>query len=154
MTISPEQIAEWKSLVDGATPEMKYHADLAWLSGVDPDGEMYTVAEMDHGSRHDGKCYNHRANGAFIAAARTALPALLAEVERLRAVLARIETAQPFVDWHDDDGTVIWWPVSDPGSVFVEDPRSSDWEDTGGQWDEDDLMWCPLPNPIGMPEGE
>jgi len=78
--ITNEQITEWRRLAEAATPG-------PWTT----DGNEFAVE-----GRRLGKCYdqydgvrlaihdNAIADAAFIAAAREAIPALLAEVERLQ----------------------------------------------------------------------
>ena len=60
----------------GMTEGLKYHDDLAWLSGTAPDGEIYTVATLALDSNADQRCYNARRNGAGIALIINSLPAL------------------------------------------------------------------------------
>jgi len=52
-------------------------------------------------------------------------------------------------DWHEDDGSGLWWNVENTGGEIVEEPsyigqpRDSDWP-----WNEEDephLLWVPLP---------
>lgn len=77
--ITDEQLAEWEALAEGAT-EGPWHVDdvLGW--SIDGASGQY-VAEVS--GRHDP-------NAEFIAASREAVPALVAEVRRLREGIARL----------------------------------------------------------------
>lgn len=77
--------------VAAMTPDLKYHHDLGWLSGVDHGnlGEIYTVASLLLDSTRSGICFNARANGTGLAALRNAAPTLLR--------LARLGAA--YLDW-------------------------------------------------------
>ena len=80
---TPEQIAEWERLAAEATAG-------PWVCGT--DGAIYSAEHKlitetdDHG---DGWMFPPDAT--FISAARTAVPALVAEVRRLREALEQIE---------------------------------------------------------------
>ena len=96
MSLDPATLAEWRRLADAATSG-------PWCDDVGPvvfdnDGEM--IADFGMPSIHrQAECEN---NAAFIASARTAVPALLAEVERLCADngrMSRVVTAA--MDWHN-----------------------------------------------------
>lgn len=75
--VTPEQIAEWRRLAEAATPgpwSAPVETGPTEVHGATPvaiTSLVHSVAE-----KHDAR---------FIAAAREAVPALLAEVERLRA---------------------------------------------------------------------
>jgi hypothetical protein len=84
VTITDDDLSRWEALCAAATPGLEYHHDIGWLSGQDPDGEIYTVASLSLDTTTSGRCYNAKANGAFLSAARTAVPDLCAEVRRLR----------------------------------------------------------------------
>ena len=79
--ITQEQLARWRALADAATPgpwEQVTEFGEWWISG--PDIERHFVIDTTNGVNAQ--------NADFIAAAREAVPALLAEVERLRAAPA------------------------------------------------------------------
>jgi len=61
--------------------------------------------------------------------------ALLAAYDAAHAELARLTTPRPFAEWHDDDGTALWWRDGAPYLVGT----ASDWVEA--------LLWTPIPNP-------
>lgn len=76
--ISPDKIAEWRKLCEGATPG-PWTIDGGYVWGFCPlIKNQTTPTELI--VEQDGHDYDKR----FIAAARTALPELLDEVERLQ----------------------------------------------------------------------
>lgn len=86
MTITQEQLAEWRALADAATPGecgwyvIHWNAQTGYAVAADTkDGNRVIIAIADFG----GKAVLR--NMKFSAAARTAVPALLAEVQRLQA---------------------------------------------------------------------
>lgn len=89
--ITDTQLAELKALEQAATPgpwdvelnNPDHHPsyDDAWF--------IPQIWDHGHGSSEDAGIYE-RADAAFIAAARTAMPLLIAEVERLRAGVAAL----------------------------------------------------------------
>ena len=85
--ITQEQLARWRALADAATPgpwEQVAESGEWWISG--PDIERHFVIDTTNGVNAQ--------NADFIAAAREAVPALLAEVERLTAEVRRHEEAE------------------------------------------------------------
>lgn len=98
-----ERIAELKALCDAATPgpwRQDYERVIGngeWIEDVAT--AVYTGPPRFHEQRfHDA---------ALIAAARTALPEALAEIERLRAQVAELEAEVEglnyYVTYHGDD---------------------------------------------------
>ena len=87
--ITPEQLAQWRALADAATPG-PWEATSTWSD----DGDSYYVAVVDGRALLDTYVSMTDADAAFIAAAREAVPALLAEVERLTAEVRRHEEAE------------------------------------------------------------
>lgn len=85
--ITAEQLAEWKALADAAT-------EGPWMS--DRSAKIRCPAGYDVAAVQIG-AHERRANKLLIAAARTAVPALVAEVERLRA--ERDARQQIVADW-------------------------------------------------------
>lgn len=84
---SPEQRAEWKALADAAT-------EGPWTAAEQSHGEWFSIQ-----SPHLALCTAFEpADAAFIAAARTAVPALLEEVERLREALRQAEGERDDLD--------------------------------------------------------
>lgn len=85
--LSGGDVARWAALADAATPE-------PWLVETydDPNGVTcrYVYAAGDYGVSDELS----PEDAAFIASARTAVPALCAEVERLRAALVALS------EWH------------------------------------------------------
>ena len=76
---------------------------------------------------------NARANAAFIAAARTDIPALLAECRRLRAALEEIAADSPPDDWKDWDGWNGYLGYGERGQPgFVDDVDESNMDDVHG----------------------
>ena len=81
--MTPERIAELRALADAATRGPWTVADLRHQRGgqirIFPHGDIHIANVL---ARHEDAV----ANAEFIAAARSALPALLDEVERLREI--------------------------------------------------------------------
>lgn len=103
--ITPEQIAEWKDAAEKATPGPWFMHDFANpLVSRDPCAQDVTVscASPDHieVAHMSGGLYGYKgisqaqADAHFIALSREAVPALIAEVERLREALTEISTAR------------------------------------------------------------
>lgn len=98
MTIPPEQLATWRALADAATagpwPLHDYHAPLEEMVETfremleQGSGPVFWTAkpETDLATAITGNGPTSAANAAFIAAARTAVPALLDECERLQSI--------------------------------------------------------------------
>jgi len=99
MSMSKEELERLKGLCDAATdgPWVQMDAEnngtlgIEWVSQPHKGPEWYdeiaicgelTRCTMRH--RYVSEDYQRKANAAFIAASRTAVPALIAEVERLR----------------------------------------------------------------------
>jgi hypothetical protein len=103
MTITQEQLEEWKKLAEKATPGPWYITGDPWFrdcSGVlagNPDphvAPMIADCEQLAGEREEWRndhpgiaCGDADDDAAFIAASRTAVPSLVSEVERLREAL-------------------------------------------------------------------
>ncbi len=88
MTITPEMLTEWKRLAEKATPgpwklwdAWKGKQPIVHVRRIGPYGNIYSGIIGDSGEDLEGP----EADFEFIAVARTALPLLCAEVERLRA---------------------------------------------------------------------
>lgn len=78
---TPEQRAEWRALADKATPGPW---DTYMVPGTRSE-EAYVAVEASETEVRIARYEGGHFDGAFIAAARTAVPALLADVERLTA---------------------------------------------------------------------
>lgn len=100
MTLTPEQLAEWRKACEKATPG-PWHTYMAEVHRAHVN-DAYGVIPECHGvderrnriaGLHNttGEVNQEIRNASFIAVARTALPALLDEVESLRAKLADYE---------------------------------------------------------------
>ncbi len=87
--IAQEQLARWRGLADAATPG-PWEATSTWSD----DGDSYYVAVVDGRALLDTYVSMTDADAAFIAAAREAVPALLAEVERLSVLVLSYEEAE------------------------------------------------------------
>lgn len=87
--IPPAQLKEWRALADAATPGPWHAPSLA--SGVrhlERNVEWYgDQCPDDHNLPGRRGADGGSSDGNFIAAARTAVPALIDEVERLRSAL-------------------------------------------------------------------
>lgn len=82
-----EQLAEWKRLADAATPgPWIWPGDSMYGNGGEREGDCFDPPIIETDSGHYGPEENDR---DFIAAARTAVPSLIAEVGRLREALAK-----------------------------------------------------------------
>lgn len=105
MTITAEQLEEWRKLASWATDRGEWRVmhgakGRHFVGYTGADGHDILVAQA--------LLRNERANAAFIAASRTAVPALVAEVERLREALRKLKDRL-----EDDDATyfvVQDWP--------------------------------------------
>jgi hypothetical protein len=80
--ISPAKLEEWKGLADRATPGPWVHL---WVRA--DQQALFTTPGNE--IRLDGGGHFLPYDATFIAAARTAVPALIAEVERLREALTK-----------------------------------------------------------------
>jgi len=80
--MTPEQLAAWRQLADATTPgpweAMEFAQGYGFVTPTD-NGKLRVIFHTDEIAVADA---------AFIAAAREAVPALLAEVERLQAIVA------------------------------------------------------------------
>jgi hypothetical protein len=56
------------------------------------------------------------------------------ERDRLRGELARLRTARPIDEWHEDIGPVLWWrfPVDEP--PYAGSPLDTDWPGYHTHW--------------------
>lgn len=90
--MSDDQMAAIRALCDAATPgPWKWWTSCSWRRlKSDRAGVSLSVAEPFVASDGHPDLDIKEADQAFIAAARTAVPALLDEVERLRAVVAKL----------------------------------------------------------------
>lgn len=84
--MTPERIAELRRLAEAATKGPWEAKEPAFMPGV-----KARVFGPGYAPKHDGKECLPLADAAFIAAARSAVPELLDEVERLRARCERLE---------------------------------------------------------------
>lgn len=110
MTITKERLAEIKARAEAATPGPWepfewYHSDDGGWAAVGPHHVDVDGYEPDE----PGSLIHERAtlDAAFISAARTDVPDLVAEVERLRELISDIEAGA------DGDGDCPWC-ASDP----------------------------------------
>ncbi len=87
--ITAEQIAEWKALAEKATEGPWTTGQAGNLRVYGPDGSGVYSGPICEAIRT-----TQRPDISFIAASRTAVPALIAEVEKLRQALRKIERAQ------------------------------------------------------------
>lgn len=133
--MTSEELAAIKALADGATPgPWEYDADCGYVeihgSGVEfkPDWTRsvhnLTVRPLLLARVHNNATEGNDGigyDGAFIAAARTAVPALLAEVERLRALVREAwmealnnpEMGEWIITAAGHDANVAAWEKSD-----------------------------------------
>jgi hypothetical protein len=104
--LTPEQIQEWKRLADAATPGPWRHRHVEPLAkwGVSvneveaPESDACWIAKvLNH--EHCIRTKPGDQNAHFIAASRSAVPALCDEVERLRAENDRLREALRQVQW-------------------------------------------------------
>lgn len=93
--LTEQELAEMEARVRNASPGPWTRDDGDWSPNhmVDADGEVVVYDEGAPGTQ----------DAAFIAAARTDLPRLIAEVRRLRSFIDRmadmVENEEPEVDW-------------------------------------------------------
>lgn len=107
MTMTDDDLARIEALCEAATPG-------PWTVDKKEDTEPNGWTHRWHWIRevaYDGPSYNYNIDGFarredadFIAESRTAVPALVAEVRRLRAELAE---ANAMLDWIADNGIEI-----------------------------------------------
>src|SRR4051812_19779320 len=98
-TITTEQLAAWKALADGATEGPWLYRSLEyddWGYVRAPDGAVVAIGRAGQFVGDDGfNAYRsagtdpYGPNAKLVAAARTAVPALVAEVERLREAVRK-----------------------------------------------------------------
>jgi hypothetical protein len=96
--LTDEQLAEWQALAEAATPgpwELRGDGD-AIVAGP----ELVAFA-APVGYSNSEIVFNTPADAALMALSRTAIPALIAEVRRLRALVAPHGIA---LSWVDQDG--------------------------------------------------
>ena len=94
MTVTQEHLEQWRALADAATPgPWRGDTDRGELKYAVLGGDRELVIKVDHKNAESGFVGDNGENdGAFVLAARTAVPALLAEVERLRAENAELHS--------------------------------------------------------------
>jgi hypothetical protein len=80
-SIAPQQLNTWKQLASAATPGPWQVDSTAQGPAVIVDADEYVCTTWEDSE------FDQEADAAFIAAAREAVPALIAEVERLTALL-------------------------------------------------------------------
>jgi hypothetical protein len=96
--VTNDELKEWRRLEAAASPG-PWEYDGQHYEITTPKGEWYWLIMSECRSAPDQTCqadeYGHKYDGnfAFIAAARTAVPVLLAELARLQAELDKKETA-------------------------------------------------------------
>lgn len=97
--MTPARLAELRAVADAATkgPWVAVIADGACL-GIDAEADPDGIVETDAGHYPPKP-----ADAVFIAAARAAVPDLLDEIERMRAV---VEAAERVRDARDIDGSL------------------------------------------------
>jgi hypothetical protein len=96
VTITEEKLAELEALAAAATPG-PWRVSMSGYSVKSYDADVPIVATPRGGAQATGKQLEHwHANSDLIAAARDAVPALVAEVRRLREVAA--DNSQAYVD--------------------------------------------------------
>ena len=96
MTVTPEQLTEWERLAAEATSgpwawEATGQQDNAWSLGLTEPAVSGEIVETEDGERPEvvehvaeSGAAESKADAAFIAASRTAVPALVEEVRMLR----------------------------------------------------------------------
>ena len=96
--MSNKELAEMKALCDAATPG-PWKTDVYYVVGQvkegRPGGEV--IVECHTTAHSIAAKVNHIANARSIAAARTDLPRLIEEVERLRTEVERLQKYDPAV---------------------------------------------------------
>lgn len=99
---------------------------------------------LPHGPWHSLETFEcdgyFAADAAFLAACSPEnILALLAELDELRSALRE----EPFSEWHEDEGAVLWWrvPVCEP--PYCGCPDDSDWPFVEDD-EEEALVWTPI----------
>jgi hypothetical protein len=96
VTITDDDLSRWEALASAATPGPWTTDDAPRLQGSVNAGLHQVAAAMGQAAMHDHRADTaevQRANAAFIAAARAAVPDLCAEVRRLRQEVADVHGA-------------------------------------------------------------
>lgn len=98
MTATPvtaERLSEIAALCEAATPgPWRQDCQIRVVAG--PDSNPTDIIDYDHALHGEPPSASEIADLAFIAASRTAIPELLAEITRLRADLDHASTYSPF----------------------------------------------------------
>lgn len=89
--IDPAKLSEWKAKAEAATEGVWKSNDLAYYQDFDGDEDLVCARTPLIVRRKDESYESHKSrakpDAEFIAVAREAVPALIAEVERLREAL-------------------------------------------------------------------
>ena len=107
MPIDPKQLEQWKNLASAATPGPWRSRESMGAATLTKDSGALLAA---------GQGFFEPEDAAFIAAARSAVPALISEIERLRAVAdkADVEHSQRRdVKREDHSMCDVCWALTD-----------------------------------------
>lgn len=140
--MTPEQLAAIRARLDAATPG-PWHWDehtVPTLHGVGGSPDTYEYEAEVIEATHTGGCGCRavcyldltidRSDAEFIAAARTDLEVLLAEVDRLTQILAAVDAASQPKTWKSDswsvDGRTLWRILHPPREPTPREPKPLD----------------------------
>ena len=105
MTVDTQKLRELIAEVS-AEPWKPYCRNINYQGGAWPESE-FLQWEVDGPVEPSGRGSFYQADAELIAATRNALPALLDEIDRLRAVILAIDSLRgPFMS--DDDVASVW----------------------------------------------
>lgn len=153
--MTPEQLAAWKRLAEAATPgewTQRLANDGTGDRGIKAPSKRNVIAECFADMDYDGEraLSGCKANAAFIAASRTALPALIAEVERLRAeaewrdIATAPRDGTPVLVWVRNHADIAIWKHNILDGWLWNLRREGFFSD---RWSEQPTHWRPITPP-------
>lgn len=144
MTTDPLDLGALRALLDKATPGPwevcysgpYYHFQVGSVNGI-------RICRTTDAMNFDAGPGARESNASLVAAAVSALPALLAELTRLRELEARV-TWQPMETCPSEEAVLLYWPPIDglPALMLVDYRGCAPCNPT---------RWMPLPAPEATP---
>lgn len=124
----------------GASPRFACHKTPLKILDRPVDRPDWIADSPDHTTAHRKIV---QVDAAFMEAADpTTIRALLADLDELRAALAKLTAPRPVSEWSEDFGAVLWWKLPVGEAPYCGEPTWDDWP-----WDEESGpdAWTPLP---------